>query len=59
MEMEKTNIKDVFLRYEDARQSGNYNMITDARQVMLMYNIDKEDYFYIIKNYSELSKKYL
>ena len=57
--MEKTNIKDVFLRYEDARQSGNYNMITDARQVMLMYNIDKEDYFYIIKNYSELSKKYL
>ena len=57
--MEKTNIKDTFLRYENARQSGNYNMITDARQVMLMYNIDKEDYFYIIKNYSELSKKYL
>lgn len=57
--MEKTNIKGAFLRYEDARQSGDYNMITDARQVMLMYNIDKEDYFYIIKNYSELSKKYL
>ena len=51
--------KQTFLDYEAARQSGEFNMIMDAHLVMQQYGISKEDYWYIIKNYSELAKKYL
>ena len=51
--------KTTFLSYEEARQSGEFNMIMDAHQVMTEYGIPREDYWEIIKNYSELAKKYL
>lgn len=51
--------KLTFLSYEEARQSGEFNMIMDAHLVMRSYGITMEDYWYIIKNYSELAKKYL
>ena len=48
-----------FLSFEEARQSGEFNMIMDAHLVMEQFGMAKEDYWYIIKNYSELAKKYL
>ena len=48
-----------FLSYEKARLSGEFNMIMDAYKVMSEYSIDKDTYWDIIRNYSELSKKYL
>ena len=52
-------MKNSFLAYEEARQSGEFNMIMDAHQVMFEFGIPKEDYWYIISHYSELAKKYL
>ena len=51
--------KTTFLSYEEARQSGEFNMIMDAHQVQKEYGITSEDYWYIVKNYTELAKKYL
>lgn len=51
--------KLTFLSYEEARKSGEFNMIIDAHTVMEQFGISKEDYWYIIKHYSELAKKYL
>lgn len=51
--------KETFLNYEEARKSGNFNMIMDAQSVMKIYNIPSNDYWYIIEHYSELAKKYL
>lgn len=48
-----------FLSYEEARQSGEYNMVMDAHQVMHDYGIDKETYWNIIKNYSKYYKMYI
>lgn len=51
--------KTDFLSYEEARQSGVYNMIMDAHQVMADYGIDKQIYWDIIKNYSKYYKMYI
>lgn len=51
--------KETFLNFEEARSSGKFNMIMDAKQVMSIYGISKEDYIYIITNYPSLAKKYL
>ena len=51
--------KLTFLSYEEARQSGEFNMIMDAHLVMQEFGIAKEDYWYIIKHYEQLAKKYL
>jgi len=51
--------KLTFLSYEEARQSGEFNMIMDAHRVMQQFGITREDYWYIIEHYSELAKKYL
>ena len=51
--------KLTFLSYEEARQSGEFNMIMDAHLVMREFGIAKEDYWYIIKHYEQLVKKYL
>jgi len=51
--------KLTFLSYEEARQSGEFNMIMDAYLVMQEFGITKEDYWYIIEYYEQLAKKYL
>ena len=48
-----------FLKYEAARQTGKFNMVMDAQEVMKRYHISKENYIRILQNYSELHKKYL
>lgn len=55
----ETNLRNSFLKYEEARQSGNYNMIMDSSKVMYEYGINFHDYYYIIHNYNTLAKTYL
>ena len=54
------NEQKKFLAYEDVRSSGMTNMF-DVRNVIALSDnlIDKNDCFYIIKNYEALSIKYL
>ena len=51
--------KEKFLRYEAVRTLGVYNMIMDAKAAMELADLTKEEYFEIIKHYSDYSKKYL
>lgn len=48
-----------FMAYEEARQSGEYNMITDAHSVMFDYAIHPDIYWEIVKNYSMYHEKYM
>ena len=52
-------LKQEFLKYEEARKSGKYNMIMDMNKVIAEYGIGFKDYIYIINNYSKLAEKYL
>lgn len=52
-------LKQEFIKYEEARKSGKYNMIMDMNKVIAEYSISFKDYIYIINNYSKLAKKYL
>lgn len=51
--------KLTFLAYEEARQSGEFNMIMDAHSVMAQYGISSDDYWDIIKNYSKYANQFL
>ncbi len=51
-------MKDLFLKYVDVQMDGSYNMITDASIVMQIIGASKEDYLYIIQNYSQLKEQY-
>ena len=54
--LDEDKIKDKLFRYEVVRLQGTYNMFDPrARQET---GLSEEDYMYIIKNYSELMKKY-
>ncbi len=57
--MEMNITKELFLKYERIKLSGEYNMVTQSDDVMKMMNIDLKTYIEIIVNYSELFKKYL
>ena len=52
-------LKHEFMKYEEARQSGKYNMVMDMNNVIAEYGIGYRNYIYILNNYSELAKKYL
>ena len=52
-------LKQEFMKYEEARQSGKYNMIMDMNNVIAEYGIGYRNYIYILNNYSEFAKKYL
>jgi len=47
-----------FLSYEEARKSGEFNMVMDAHQVMSIYGIEKNTYWEIIRNYNKYYNKY-
>lgn len=51
--------EDKFLRYEEVRKSGYYNMITEANHAMDYANLSEDDYWDIIKNYSEYKEMFL
>ena len=50
--------KEMFERYERVRQSGIFNMITQASDAMRVADLTKEQYFYVINNYGKLKVKY-
>ena len=52
-------LRQDFLKYEDIRKSGKYNMVMDMNKVLAKYGINFKNYIYILSNYSELSNKYL
>ena len=52
-------LKQEFLKYEEARKSGKYNMMMDMNCVIAEYGIGYKNYIYIINNYSTLAEKYL
>ena len=52
-------LRQDFLKYEEARKSGKYNMIMDMNKVLAEYGISFKNYIYTLSNYSELSNKYL
>ena len=52
-------LRQDFLKYEEVRKSGKYNMVMDMNKVLAKYGISFNNYIYILINYSELSNKYL
>ena len=46
-----------YIKYEDIRESGVTNMF-DLRNVTALTGLSKEQIMYIMKNFSELDKKY-
>lgn len=52
-------LKRDFFKYEQARESGKYNMVMDMNRVIAEYGIGFRNYIYILNNYTELAKKYL
>ncbi len=50
--------RETFHHYESVRQGGSYNMMMEASTVMNIINVNEDQYFYILNNYSELLEKY-
>ena len=50
--------KEIYNRYEAVRQSGAYNMITDAYAAANAAGLTIEEYRYAIKNYIKLREQY-
>jgi len=55
MEITEEEFKD----YESIRLSGATNMFNISEIINLSNNLDKEKCLFIMKNYEELSEKYL
>lgn len=54
-----TQMEEKFLRYEEVRKSGQFNMITEARYAIDCANLDEDDYWDIIQNYSKYREMFL
>ena len=52
-------LRQDFIKYEEVRKSGKYNMVMDMNKVLAKYGMSFKNYIYILSNYSELSNKYL
>lgn len=48
--------EEKFNKYEKVRKSGKYNMFDYRAQ--LESGLSKEDYLYVMSNYSDLKEKY-
>jgi len=59
------NKREKFILYETVRNLGAYNMITESPKVIAFISrvydvvISREDYIFIISNYSELKEEYI
>jgi len=49
--------KEDFESYEDLREGGKVNMC-NVRMISNMIGLERENIFYIMKNYSELKEKF-
>ena len=45
---------DWYKAYEQVRQSGEFNMITEAGNAMKKAGLDKNQYVFVIEHFSEL-----
>ena len=52
-------MEEKFLRYEEVRKSGQFNMIMEANKAMDYANLNEDDYWDIIKNYSKYREMFL
>ena len=53
--MNTTNkLRALYLRYEEVRQSGLYNMLTEAGEARDASGLNEDEYDYVIQNYSYL-----
>ena len=50
--------KKMFLKYEEVRKSGKYDMIKESVKAMDEAGLRPCDYFYVVQNYNMLFKKY-
>ena len=48
--------KEDFLKYKQIQMSGRYNMFMDARNVMNIMGLDKDQYFKILQEYQKLDE---
>lgn len=47
-----------FINFEDIRESGKYNMVTDADIIASKIDVSMDRYIWIIENYSKLNELY-
>ena len=47
-----------FERYEKVRDSGKFNMIMDSANACVAAHLTKDQYLFVIKNYSALKDSY-
>ena len=51
--------KEDFLSYYEAQMSGEFNMVMDANKVMSLYDIKKDTYWEIIRNYGKYYTEFI
>lgn len=56
--MEPINRLECYKKYEQVRQSGRFNMITEANYAAAAAGLSLEEYMFVIKNYNKLKKQY-
>jgi len=47
-------LKSLYVAYESVRNSGDYNMLTEAGAARDEAGLTIEEYYYVINNYSDL-----
>jgi hypothetical protein len=50
--------KEMFDAFNKVRENGKYNMIMNAKEAAEDAGLSMDDYWIIIKNYTELNKKF-
>jgi hypothetical protein len=50
------NMTEAWMRYEEVRASGRYNMVMNARDAMAEAMLEEDEYFFVLKNYGALKK---
>ena len=50
--------KDQFIRFEELRTLGEYNMITEYKLVVKELDMTEEEYNELLSDYDELREKY-
>lgn len=48
--------KEKYIAYEQVRREGRFNMFDPNARILT--GLSKEDYLYVMKNYTELHNKY-
>ena len=52
--LQAQNVLDLWCEYEGYRRSGKYNMVTDAKEVIKLMEIDEKTYVLLQDHYGEI-----